>query len=159
FPVVIDPTIWTQSTYFLGQDCDLSSANPTSNLCSSYQYPGWTDFVGFNGADVDRAMYLFPILTGSPIYDHTVPNANLLDAELDLTLHSGQSSAVPIAIQPITQSWSDTGATWNNADSSHAWTTPGGTAGAAIATLDVGPALTTYAFTGITQTIQDWVSG
>src|SRR5205823_14440100 len=70
FPVVIDPTIWTQSTYFLGQDCDLSSANPTSNLCSSYQYPGWTDFVGFNGADVDRAMYLFPILTGSPIYDH-----------------------------------------------------------------------------------------
>ncbi|HZA01467.1 MAG TPA: DNRLRE domain-containing protein, partial [Hyphomicrobiaceae bacterium] len=159
FPVVIDPTIWTQTYYFLGQDCDLSSANPNTNLCSSYQYAGSTDFVGFNGADVDRAMYLFPILAGSPIYDHTVPNANILDAELDLTLHSAQPSAVPISIYPVTQSWSDTGATWNKADSTHAWTTPGGTVGAAISTLNVGPALSMYAFTGITQTIQNWVNG
>jgi RHS repeat-associated protein len=156
FPVLIDPTIWTNVNYFGGQDCFLSSANPTSSFCSSYQYPDKYDFVGYNGANVNRALYLFPIQSG---VDHIVPNANILDAELDLTLAYAAPSAVPVTVYPITQTWSDNGATWNNADSSHAWTTAGGTVGSALSTLNVGPTLGSYAFVGLTQTIQSWVSG
>jgi len=158
YPVVIDPSIWTNVNYYGGGggDCFIQNTTPTANYCSSGTYTGTTDAMGFDGTNVDRGLYTFNVQT---CCDHIVPNANILDAELDLTLASSTSAtAVPVTVYPITQAWTSN-ATWNNADTGVAWTTAGGTIGAALSTTSVGPTTGNYAWFGLTQTVQNWVNG
>jgi RHS repeat-associated protein len=158
FPVVIDPTIWANVNYYGGQDCFIQNSNPNTNFCSSAAYAGTSDQVGYDGTAINRTLLEFPIQTG---YTHIVPNANILDAELDLTLASSTSgSAVPVTANQITQSWNDNYATWNNRDNSIAWSTPGATFSAMpLDTENIGPATGTYRWVHLTQLIQSWVNG
>jgi len=158
FPVVIDPTIWANVNYYGGQDCFIQNTNPNTNFCSSANYTGTADQVGYDGSSINRLLLLFPIQTG---YTHIVPNANILDAELDLTLASSTSgSAVPVTANQITQSWNDNYTTWNNRDNGTAWSTAGGTFSAApLDTENIGPVAGSYRWTHLTQLIQSWVNG
>lgn len=157
FPVVIDPTIWANVNYYGGQDCFIQNTNPNTNFCSSAAYTGTTDQVGFDGTSTNRTLLLFPVQTG---YTHIVPNANIIDAELDLTLASSSSTgAVAVTANPISQSWNDNYTTWNNRDNGIAWSTPGGAFGSAVDTENIGPAAGAYHWIHLTQTIQNWVNG
>lgn len=160
FPVTIDPTVvWTNTNYYGGQDCFIQNTSPASNFCSSGPYTGGnTDLVGYNGSSVNRALFEFPIQTG---YTHIVPNSNILDADLTLTLASSSSTgSVPVGIYPATSSWNDNYTTWNNRDNSTAWATPGGDFGATVLdTENVGPTAGAFKWHGLTQTIQNWVNG
>jgi RHS repeat-associated protein len=158
FPVVIDPTIDTNINYYGGNDCYLQRSQPNTTECVTSGYAGSTDYVGFDGSNLDRGIESMPIEWD---YTQFVPNSNILDAELDLTLAASSSSvAVPVTAYPITKNWNPTGVTWNNtgADGNIPWTNPGGDYGAALSTVNVGPSAGgTYAWGGLTQTIQNWV--
>ncbi len=159
FPVVIDPTtIWNNTNYYGGQDCYLQNASPTTNFCSSAAYTGTTDWVGNNGSSINRSLFSFPIQTG---YDHIVPNSNILDAELDLTLASSSSTgAVAVNAYQVTNAWNENYTTWNNRDNGVAWSSPGGDYnGTVLDTENIGPAAGAVQFKGLTTTIQNWVNG
>ena len=157
FPVVIDPTIWANVNYYGGQDCFIQNTNPNTNFCSSSSYTGTADQVGYDGTSLNRTLLEFPVQTG---YTHIVPNANIIDAELDLTLASSTSAgAIAVTANPITQSWNDNYTTWNNRDNATAWSTAGGSFGSAVDTENVGPTAGSNRWIHLTQTIQNWVNG
>lgn len=160
FPVTIDPTVvWTNVNYYGGQDCFIKSTSPTTDFCSSGPYTGGnTDLVGYDGTSINRALYQFPIQTG---YTHIVPNSNILDADLTVTLASTSStSSVPISVYQVTNAWNDNYTTWNNRDNATPWTTAGGDFNATVLdTENTGPTTGAYKWHGLTQVIQNWVSG
>lgn len=159
FPVVIDPSIWTNVNYYQGYDCFIQRSLPNTTACANTNYTGTTDFVGYDGTNLDRGLEYFAVQWN---YVHIVPNSNILDAELDLTLaSSSSSSAVPVTLYPTTRGWNPSGVTWSNsgADGGVPWTNPGGDYGAAISTVNVGPTAGTYAWYNLTQTVQNWVNG
>jgi RHS repeat-associated protein len=157
YPVVIDPTIWDNVNYYGGNDCFIQNTNPNTNFCSSALYTGTADQVGFDGASVNRTLLSFPVQTG---YTHIVPNSNIIDAELDLTLASSSSTgAVAVTANPISQAWNDNYTTWNNRDNATAWSTAGGVFGSAVDTENIGPTAGSFRFIHLTQTIQNWVRG
>lgn len=164
FPVIVDPTIWINTSYYGGLDCDLKNTTPTTSSCSSGLYTGTTDAVGYDGAAINRALYQWSFQDPA-IYTHIGPNANILDAELDLTLASSSSaSPIGVGVYQITQGgWNDNpGATWNNVNGagSAAWTTAGGTYNAtALDVENIGPAAGAYKWHNLTQLIQNWVQG
>jgi RHS repeat-associated protein len=159
FPVVIDPTIDTNVNYYDPHDCFIQNTNPNGSFCSSQGTTTLTtNPLGFDGTTVNRNLYWFGVSTTR--YSIPVPNSNILDAELDFTLSSSTSTgAVPVTVYPITQAWDDAGASWNNANTGIAWTTPGGTVGSAITTVNVGPTTGAFAIYNLTSTVQNWVSG
>lgn len=159
FPIVIDPTIATNVNYYDPHDCFIQNTNPNGSFCSSQGTTTLTQNpLGFDGTTIDRNLYWFG--TSTSRYSIPVPNANILDAELDFTLASSTSSnSVPVTVYPITQAWDDAGASWNNANTGVPWTTPGGTIGSAITTVNVGPTAGPFAFYNLTSTIQNWVNG
>lgn len=157
FPVVIDPTIWANVNYYGGQDCFIQNTNPNTNFCSSASYTGTADQVGYDGTSLNRTLLEFPVQTG---YTHIVPNSNIIDAELDLTLASSTSTgAIAVTANPITQSWNDNYTTWNNRDNATAWSTAGGSFGSALDAENIGPSAGSYRWIHLTQTIQNWVNG
>lgn len=159
FPVVIDPTIDTNVNYYDPHDCYIQNTNPNGSFCSSQATTTLTtNPLGFDGTTVNRNLYWFGVSTSR--YSIPVPNSNILDAELDFTLSSStSSSAVPVTVYPITQAWDDAGASWNNANTGVPWTTPGGTVGSAITTVNVGPTAGSFAIYNLTSTVQSWVNG
>ena len=91
---IVDPTIWTNVNYYQGFDCYIQRSLPNTSECAEFSNPGNTDFVGYDGTNLDRGLEYFAVQWD---YTHIVPNANILDAELDLNLaSSSSSSAVPV---------------------------------------------------------------
>ena len=128
FPVTIDPS------FTLGgdsADCYINSATPTTSFCGV----GTNLDVGSDGSSTSRSLLYFDVASAG------VPaNAIMLDADLQLHLQSAlNSTQAPLSLFRATSNWvtapgvaQDT--TWNNAQGTTAWTTPGGDFGGAVNT-------------------------
>lgn len=109
FPVTVDPSPLLTAT----QDCHLVAAQPTTSFCDSLD----TIEVGYSTLNSERHG-LAQFDTASIPLDATV-----VDADLALYRVS-YGGALPIDVAKVTQAW-DATATWNNATTGTAWTTPG----------------------------------
>jgi RHS repeat-associated protein len=155
YPVTVDPTVtisYNGSSVvktFSGanQDCYIESGtNASSSFCSAS-----TTLTGSTTTAVDRALLQFNVSIPS--------DATVLNADLAMQLKtSASTSAVPVEVHTLTQSWSTT-ASWNNAATGTPWTTPGGTYNSAASwTTSVGPTTGSYHWY-LSPVLQNWVQG
>ena len=107
YPVVIDPTISIAPTPSTAQDVMISSDGPGSNYDDN-----WRLSVGNTTTGASRALIRFPIAG--------VPAGTKLDsADLKLYFdqtHTASDSEVQLEAHRATQSWSESTATWNSAN-------------------------------------------
>ena len=156
WPVTIDPTVTITyngssvvKTYSgANQDCYIQNgSNANTSLCGAR-----TILTGYDGNVINRSLLQFNISIQS--------DATVLKADLALYASSTQNStSLPIEVHQVTQSWT-TGATWNSANGSTAWTTAGGTfsASASATNSAVGPGAGWYHWY-LSKLVQGWVDG
>ncbi|MQY15178.1 hypothetical protein SRB5_53560 [Streptomyces sp. RB5] len=138
-------------------DTTLSSLQPTANhdtLESAGIMQKWIS-VGNNSGlyGVTRAALKFPT-TGIPT------TATVVDAELDMwaAQTTSETAGAVYELHPMTRDFAETAATWNKADATTSWTTPGGDISATVS--DTVPQITTDLgrhYWGATKMVQDWV--
>jgi RHS repeat-associated protein len=113
FPVTVDP-----STSYLSEadGCTLLQATPTTASCST------TDLgVGYSGGKIQRSVVHFHAMS-----DGSIPvDAQVVNAYLSLPVDT-LSGSVTLNAYPLTRAYSNSAATWNSYDGTHAWTTAGG---------------------------------
>src|SRR5262249_46416191 len=89
-------------------------------------------------------------------FDVSLPtNAHIDDATLTLPSFGTPPAYVPtnlFQLQAVSRSWNESEATWNKADASTSWTTPGGD-GTTVATLGFAGGGTPLVFTGLAAPI------
>ena len=157
FPVTVDPNVqWitggTMRYSGAQRDCTLSSATPSTSLCSDPDLK-----VGSDAAGTYKALLFFDARSAIP-QDSTIYSAQLL-------AHVGGSGTAPasnLRVRRITSSWTNA-ATWSTRDGSAAWGTAGGDVGSG--TDDVGSPLSVsglnnwYQFPVPAGLVQSWIWG
>nr|WP_232789022.1 DNRLRE domain-containing protein [Streptomyces odonnellii] len=139
-------------------DTTLSSAQPTTGhdaLTESGIGHPWLS-VGNNSATYGktRALLKFPGLGQIP------PGARVLESQLDLwgTVTTTGTSGALYEVRGLNRDFDETAASWNMADSTTGWTTPGGDTGTAVAdtigSVTNDPARQSWYVTSLAQ---DWV--
>ncbi|MFI1714417.1 DNRLRE domain-containing protein [Streptomyces litmocidini] len=107
YPVTIDPTLSIAPTPTTAQDAMISSDGPTTNYDDN-----WRLSVGNTSTGASRALIRFPV--GS------IPAGTKLDsADLKLYFdqtHTAGDTEVQLEAHRATQAWSESTATWNNAN-------------------------------------------
>lgn len=157
FPVTIDPNVqWPgggEMRYSGAQrDCTLSSATPTTSACANTSLT-----VGSTSSATYKSLLYFNTRQVIP------QDADVFDATL--LMHVGGTGTAPasnLRVRPVTRDWTN-GATWNTANGSTAWTTPGGDVSATPA--DASPPVSVsglnawYYWAVPAGVVQDWIDG
>ncbi len=131
YPVTIDPTIVKFQPQSEGIDTNIRSHFPTQTGGAETSF-GVGLYQDANQSNRIRSLLQFDL--------SSIPKgANILNAELNLWLASvANNLTVNVDIHEVTKSWTESGATWNTANGSTAWTNPGGDFNATrVATLGV----------------------
>ncbi len=152
FPVLVDPTTYLTDDGTNGHvTCQLGSGSEaTTNEC------GGTSIAVGGTANRYRGLLSFPAVTS------IVPPDALVDGAT-LTLHSvyaATSAAQTVEVHALTGGWTS-GATWNTADGSAAWTSPGGDYDPGVQSAVSVPGNTSYGpvYLGLQPLVASWVSG
>lgn len=113
WPVVLDPTVYRPSS----PECLIDQAQPTTNLCA-------LDYISAGSSTTEssnqtRSVLKFDVQGSIPA------DAEILQGTMIMRLRAQQTTTPKtVFAHPLTRDFS--GATWNNATSSTAWTSPGG---------------------------------
>ncbi len=155
FPVTVDPTVtwnFNKIVNFDGtsQECTLwSGASANTSFCG-----GSTTSEGFDGTKKARGLYKFDL--------SSIPRDGMvLDSSFWLYFESASSTwSTKAEVHRVDHSWT-TGASWNDYDGSHAWSSAGGDfASDAIDTEWVDGDSPYFAyFQHLGDTVQNWVDG
>jgi RHS repeat-associated protein len=151
FPVTVDPTVSVAES---GSECQLFQDSATTSHCGSTT----TYAIGSTtGNGNEHTMFRFDNLASDIPYDSLVQNANFAVYEQG----ASTSTSIPITLSTVNsnRAWT-TGATWNDYDGTHAWTTGGGdyTTTTETNTVSAGTANGWIAFDPVQQ-VQNWVNG
>ncbi|MFC9588684.1 DNRLRE domain-containing protein, partial [Streptomyces sp. NPDC056944] len=107
YPVTIDPTLSIAPTPTTAQDVMISSDGPTTNYDDN-----WRLSVGNTSTGASRALIRFPV--------SSIPAGTKLDsADLKMyfdQFHTTGDTEVQLEAHRATQAWTESGATWNNAN-------------------------------------------
>ncbi|MEV5339779.1 DNRLRE domain-containing protein [Streptomyces sp. NPDC052676] len=106
YPVKIDPTITIAPGPSTAQDTMVLSEYPTTNYATS-----WKLSAGRTGTGgISRSLIYFPL--------DEIPAGTTIDsARLEMyfdQVHAGETNNVTMEVRRATQSWTETGATWNS---------------------------------------------
>ena len=136
-------------------DTTLSVALPTTNV-NVYDGDPYVSPGNNSGVYGDtRGLVKFANLSGVPA------GAQVVDAQLEMWntyLYPGTVTDGKADVHPLTRAFDETTATWNNAASGTAWTTPGGDYGAAESYFDGFTNDPEWESWAVTNTVKSWLS-